>query len=282
MKKLLRIVVALVLLLALGLGIGVFFLDQAVVAAVEKGGTYALGVETKLGGADIGLSSFGLEELSIANPPGFSGEHFVALGNARLEVKTGSILSDQIVAPLFELRGVSVDLDRGKGGTNYGVILKNLERFESKEPAGGQEQTGSGKTVLVEKLRIYDVTARVNLLGAAPITVKIPEIAVDDLDTSGMTAAQIASLLVKTLLTSVMKAGAGILPDDFLKDLGGQLQNVGAVALQITGAVMQEVTGEIEKATEGLGDTGKQIGEAAGKTLEKAGESLKDLLKKKP
>jgi hypothetical protein len=281
MKKLLRILAVLVLLLVVLLGIGVLFIDRAVVAAVEKGGTYALGVETKLDGADIGLGSFGLEGLSVANPPGFEGAHFLVLGTGQLEVETGSILADQIVAPLLELREVTVELDRGKDGTNYGVILKNLERFESKDEAPEPPEEG-GKTVLVQKLRIHDVTAHVNLIGVAPITVTIPEIAVDDLDSSGMTAAQIASLLVRTLLTSILQAGGGILPDDILKDLGGQLQNVGTVALEITGDVVKGVTGEIEKATEGLGEAGKAIGEAAGDTLEKAGDSLKDVLKKKP
>ena len=218
MKKLLRILAVLALLLVVLLGIGVLFIDRAVVTAVEKGGTYALGVETELDSADIGLGSFGLEGLSVANPPGFEGAHFLALGSANLEVETGSILSEQIVAPLLELREVSVDLARGKGGTNYGVILKNLERFESKDEPSESPEAG-GKTVLVQRLRIHDVTARVNLIGVAPITVTIPEISVDDLDTGGMTAGQIASLLVRTLLTSILQAGSGILPVDMLKDL---------------------------------------------------------------
>ncbi len=269
MKKILRVLLVLLVLVVVALVIGMVFIDRAVVAAVEKGGTYALGVETELGSADVGLGSFAMEGLSIANPPGFSNEHFVELGSARLEVKTDTILSDQIVAPLFEVRAVAVDIDRNKEGTNYGVILKNLERFESKEPKP-EEQPGPSKTVLLEKVRIYDVTATVKVLPmggeATRFTVQIPEIAVDDLDSGGMTAAEITSLLVRTILTSVLKAGKGILPEDLLKDLGAQLENVEAVALEITGEALKEVT-------EGLGEAGKE--------LEKAAEdALKDVFKR--
>ncbi len=276
MKKILRVLIVLLVLVVVALGIGVVFIDRAVAAAVEKGGTYALGVETELGSADVGLGSFGMKKLSIANPPGFSNEHFVELESAKLEVQTDTILSDQIVAPLFEVRSVAVDIDRNKGGTNYGVILKNLERFESKEPKP-EEQPGPSKTVLLQKVRIYDVTATVKFLPmggeATRFTVQIPEIAVDDLDSSGMTAAEIASLLVRTILTSVLEAGKGILPADLLQDLGGQLENVGSVALEITGEVLKGVT-------EGLGEAGKGLGEAAEETVEKASETLKDILKR--
>jgi hypothetical protein len=288
MKKLPRFLIVLAVLFVVTLVVGVLFLDRAIVVAVEKGGTYALGVETKLEKAHLGFGTMSLTSLEVANPPGFSEPRFLALGSGRLEVETGSVLSDKIVAPILELSEVSVDLERGRDGTNYGVILKNLERLQAK-PGGKEggarplpEETGSSKTVRVEKIRIRNVAARVDLLGAAPITVRIPEIVVDHLDTSEMSVADMVSLLVRTLLTSVVQSGAGVLPDDLLKDLGGQLGNVGTVALQISGDVVKNVSGELQKAAEGLGEAGKQVGEAAGETLEKAGESLKGILKKKP
>ncbi len=54
MKLVLRIFVGFVLLFVLFIGLVFLFLDSIVVKAVEESGTYALGVETTLEGADIG------------------------------------------------------------------------------------------------------------------------------------------------------------------------------------------------------------------------------------
>jgi hypothetical protein len=144
-----------VLVLAI-LGFGAILLvDSLAEQAVERGGTHALGVETRLESASIGITSgqFGLDGLAIANPPGFERPDFFALRAARLELPLKHLLDPRVTIPALELEGIAVDLERNSKGTNYGVILDNLSRFEAGagKPGGERKEVeGEGKTYKVE------------------------------------------------------------------------------------------------------------------------------------
>src|SRR5262245_9852982 len=98
MKALKRILLVAAAVLLVGLGALFLFLDPIVAKAIETGSNYATGVETHGGGVDASLLSghFGLDHLSLANPPGFAAEPFLKLGSARATWQNGSILSDTI------------------------------------------------------------------------------------------------------------------------------------------------------------------------------------------
>ena len=114
MKLIRRLIAVCVVLFLLALG-GIFlFIEPAVVAVVEKGGTHALGVDTRLASANIGIFSgeFGLTGLSIDNPPGFEAEHFLDLAETAVDVEMGSLTSDKIVIPRILVSGVTLVLER--------------------------------------------------------------------------------------------------------------------------------------------------------------------------
>ncbi len=280
MKLVWRILLGLVALLVV-IGLGVFlFVDSLAAQAIERGGSYALGVPTELGSADIGMFSgeFGLQGLRVANPPGFERPDFLALESGRLEVTLGSLMSDRVTAPLLELQGIGLDLERNEKGTNYGLILENLERFESGEAPPPEEEEAGGKTFVIDRLVVRDIQAHVDLLPAGgqatELTLSIPEIVMEDLGSDGLTASQICALVVKTLLTAAIRAGAGVLPDDLLKDLRGRLQGLESVAFEIPGGVVEDVKGALEDAAKGIGgEAGKAVGEA--------GKKLDELFRKK-
>jgi hypothetical protein len=276
MKLVLRILIGVgVVFLLLALG-AVFLIDSLAVQAVERGGSYALGVPTGLDSADIGLFSgeFSLAGLSVANPPGYERPEFLTLREARLEVATGSVLSERIRVPLLELSGIALDLEKNAQGTNYGAILDNLGRFESGNATPAEEEAaGGGKSFVLERLVVRDVTARIDLLPmggeATEITLSIPEIVLENFGQE-LSLAEICSLVVKTILSASLKAGAGVLPADFLEDLGGRLKGLEA----LPGKVVQQVGGAIDQAT-------RELSGEAGKALQGAGEKLKGLLEKK-
>src|SRR5262245_41296811 len=122
--------VAVVVVVGLG---SLLWIDSLTRSAIERGGTYALGVETRLEDASIGLVSgeFGLAGLTVANPPGFAQPHFFALRSAHLALPLGQLVEERITIPALELEGITLDLERGAEGTNFARILDHLARFES-------------------------------------------------------------------------------------------------------------------------------------------------------
>jgi hypothetical protein len=284
MKRALRWgLLTVLVVLALGLG-ALAWLDSLTRAAVEHGGRYALGVETTLEEARVGLlaGEFGLTGLEVANPPGFAQPCFFSLRSARLELPLRRLLEDRVTIPALELEGVSLDLERGAQGTNFGRILEHLSRFES---ASGAPEDGAakaeGKTYHVQRLLIRDIRASVQLIPAGgaltKLEVAVPAIAVDDL-ASDMTLAQICAVVVEVVLRAALEAGHGVVPAELLGELRGRLDG-------LQGLAQQRLTKELEDLGEKLGQRAQDLGPGAEKALQKAGaefgERFDGLLKKK-
>lgn len=281
MKLGLRLFLGLVLFVILAGG-AVFFIDSLVEQAVERGSTHALGVETRLDGASIGLLSgdFALTQLTVSNPPGFEQPLFFELRAAQLELPLSKLMEECITIPALVLEGITLDLERNSKGTNYGVILDNLARFESGEAPAPHEPGGGGggdKTFLLQKLVIRDIRAVVNLLPAGgdltKLSLSVPEIVVEDLG-SEMTLAEICVLVVKTVVQAAASAGGGVLPAELLQDLRGRMEGLEGLARGKLGT-------ELGKLEESLGAEAKKLGPEAEKALRGASEKLDGLLKKK-
>ena len=251
--------------------IGLFLsLDALAKAAVEHAGTSALGVETRLESADIGVFSgeFRLRGLAVANPEGFEEEHFLALDEGYLELSLASLAGERIEAPLLELSGISIALERSLGGTNYGVILDHMGSGEEEAPPEGEPQgepdSGSGKAFVIDRIVIRDVEARVRLSAAGigtGATISIDEITIEDMGEREYTIAELSSLVVRTLLAAVLRSGG--LPSELGAGLESSLAGLGGVTFQISGETVKLVEGSeavIEEASEvlrGLFDRGE-------------------------
>lgn len=277
MKRPLRLAFGLVLLLVLVCVGALFFIDSLAGQAVERGGTHALGVETRLDDASIGLLSgeFGLDGLTVANPPGFARPDFFSVRSARLELPLTRLLDQRVTIPALELEGITIDLERNARGTNYGVILDNLSRFESgTEQPGGEPAAKDAKVFELQKLVIRDVRATVDLVPAGGDLTKldfaVPEIVVADL-ASDMTLAQLSALVVKVVIRGAIQAGEGIVPAELLADLRGRMDGLRDVA---RGRIEREL-GALEG---GLREQAKKLGPEAEKALEKAGDELNQAL----
>lgn len=262
--------VALALLLILVIG-AFLFLDSIARSAIERGGSYALGVDTTLASADVGVFSgeFALAGLKVANPPGYAEESFLELERGGLALDVGSLFGDRIEAPLLELEGVKIALERAGGGTNYDVLLENLERLQSPDAGGGtggappaDEDGGGGKSFVLERVVIRDVEARLRL-GAAGLgagaTVTIEEIALEDLGSRSYTIAEITALVVRALLAAALSHGGDLIPSDLAGSLRASLGDLGGLNIEIASDTVDEV---------------REVGEK----LEEAGKALKGLL----
>jgi hypothetical protein len=263
------------------LGTGaVLFVDSLVSQAVERGGTHALGVETRLEGASIGLLSgeFALTDLAVSNPPGFEQPDFFALRAARLELPFSTLLEERITIPALVLEGITLDIERNSKGTNYGVILDNLERFESGEaPPPEESGGGKGKSFLLQRLVLRDIRAQVNLVPAGGdltrLSLSVPGIAIEDIG-SDMTLAEICALVVKTVVQATVSAGAGVLPEELLKDLRGRVEG-------LEGVTRARLDAEFGKLAEKLQGEAKKLGPEAEKAVREASEKLDGFFKKK-
>ena len=300
MKILLRIVLVLVLVLVALVGLGVATLDSTVARIIEEGGTYAMGVDTNVESTDVGVLSgeFSMTGLTVANPEGFTTPAFLGVRGAATAVDLGTVRSEKIVAPLLELDGVDLHLERRDGKTNYGVILENLAHLGGEggggEPSEPAPSEGPSQAFLVERIVLRDITATIDLLpvagDASKVTLGLEELEITDLDTEGLAMAELFDLVIQTLLAATLQAGDGLLPADLLQDLGGKLQGLEGAAFQLKGELKTEVEGALEakkdeliqEATDRLkelgGEAGKQLGETLGSEVD---QQLKGLFKKK-
>lgn len=280
MKWIRRLLVLAVVLVALVVGALFLFLEPAVVAVVEKGGTHALGVETRLADAKIGFLSgeFGLSGLSVDNPPGFEADHFLDMSVTDVQVAMGSLMTDRVEIPRVLVSGVSLVLERNANGTNYDVLLENLERLsgpkqDGEPPAEGEgdgeppaeEEGAPGKKLVIGELVLREIGAEVSLFAVGgertTIPIHLPEITIRNLGgEEGATVDVVYSQLIEELLEAVVAAGGDRLPAEFLNDLRGDLEAFGKEQLQ------EQVDDIRKKAEEKVGAEGvKQIEDAADK-----------------
>lgn len=291
MKKLARLlVVVLVALVALGVA-AVLFVDSLTRSAVERGGSYALGVPTTLEKASIGIFSgaFALRGLSVANPPGFAEPAFFAMRSAELELPLQNLTGKRIEIPALVLSGITLDLERNARGTNYGTILANLERFQS-APGGGsaagadQDPRGSGKVFRLGALVLRDIRATVQLLPQAGdltrVELAIPEVRVQGL-ANDLSMAELCALVVRTVVDAAVRQGGDTLPIELLEDLRGQVEDLEASArAQLEEAAAEAQQGLDQELQEAAKKLGPEAEAAAKKASEALGNSLGGLLER--
>lgn len=278
-RKLLFAVGALLAVIILVFVVALFWIDSIAKTAIERGGTYAMGVKTTVDSADVGIFSgtFGMTKLNVANPTGFDGPHFFNLGSGSVSANLGSINSDVIEVPKLTLEGVKVNLERTSKGSNYQAILDNLKKFESKEPAAKKE--AEGKKFVVKELVVRDVEVRVQALGLPAVTVPIHEIKLNNVGTAegGMTMGQITGVVVKAILATAAEAGGDIIPGDVLGELKGglaQLEGVGKFGVEVIGKAGESA----QKLAEGLSKIGEDAGEAVKKGAEGVIKGIEGLI----
>ncbi|MGD9688542.1 MAG: hypothetical protein AB7K52_03740 [Phycisphaerales bacterium] len=302
MKKLIRRVLALGVLLVILVIAGVVLLivnvNSIARKGIEAGGTYALGVPTTVKGVDIGLFSgeASLSGLNVANPQGFTGSHFLALGDGTVAVSLGTLQKDVVEIPTFALSGIDVKLQRTGDGSNYSVILDNLKKVSGgsdpgakPEPAPSPAPSGSEKKFIVRNLTIKNVSVELDMLGAGGDVGKvlndatkfkatIPEIQLKDVGQtgsgvggSGVTIGQLSSIIVQAVLSAA--ADKGGFPADIVSDLQGRIANLGDLK-----DLGMSIGGQAKEALEKAGGAVKEKVEEGKKALEDAKKGLEGLL----
>ncbi len=260
-KKLAIVFGGLLVLLAVA-GVVVFVsIDAIAKAAIERGSTYALGVQTTLGSADIGIFSgeFRMKDLDVANPEGFTSDSFFRLGEGFVAVSLGSLRQDTVELQTLALDGVQMNLEKKGSSSNFGVITDNLKRFESGDAGQPGDPAEPGKNFVIREIVITDINVTVDLLPIGGtmnrIEVPIEQVRLTDVGNDGFTTAEMTALVIKAIMAAVVENAAN-LPADLVNDLGGALGNLASLReLGITQSV------DINKINE-IKDAGKSVSDA--------------------
>lgn len=286
-------IIGLVLLFVVGGIVLTLSINSIAKKGIEVGGTSALGVETKLSKASIGLFSgkFGLTGLDVSNPTGYPSPLFVHLGDAKVAVSLGSLTKDTIEVPEFTMDGLDVRLERRNGKSNYDVILANLEKFTGGSGTSTPKPTetkkeGQGKKLIVKELTLKNITIHADMVdGTTPgladiakVTVPIPEIKLQNVGQtgsgvggSGVTIGELSSIIVQTIMAAAVEKG-GVLPDQLLGELKTRLSGLGG--LKGLDLKMLGEGGSVKAIGEQFGAKVTDLGSGAKKAVEDATKGL--------
>lgn len=282
MKKILIALVVIVLVVVLGIvglvAVGLSQIDNIMKMGIEKGGTYATGVDTTVTSVDVSLTkgTFDMDGFMLANPPGFDTPHFIALADTNVTLNTSATSTQVITLSNLTLSGIDLILDKGANPSNYNAVLNNLKRFESGEKGPPPAESEAMK-VVIDSLVIEDVGVRLaNMPGigavAGDVAVRVPRIELQNVGKDNpMSMGEVIGLVVKTVLAASIEAGGGIIPGDVLGELQGGLGSLKSLSdLGITGV------GDIGKAIEGQIGAATEQAKKAAEELQKQAEGIQD------
>ncbi|MFG0320335.1 MAG: hypothetical protein ACF8XB_23890 [Planctomycetota bacterium JB042] len=281
MKKLL----ILLLLLVVGGVVGVgMFAGTAIEKGVETGGSWAFGSDTALGGASLNLlgGSVGLNELTVANPQGFSEGNAIRVGDLGVKTDVGSLMSDVIEVEFIDIASPELTLELSTGGTNLGALLdhlderaKSLSSGESKPEPAPEDDGKPGKKLKVGRVTIdgAKVHLKQSVLLSGGTTVELPKLELKDIGGGGdsVTLPQLFEQILGAIMAATAKTGA--LP----ADLQGLLdREIAKEALANVRQTVDRMSGELKKAAEGLSEGLEKGVEGIADEGKKAVDDLKE------
>lgn len=252
-----RIAIALGVLALLALGF-LLALDRIAAASIERAGKWALGVDTALGSANIGLWSgqFELRELQVANPPGFTSPHFLELRSGALALPLARVLSDSVVVERLELEGVRLVLEQREGKLNSREILANVKGLAKEEQGKPkQEPAGEGKAYALRRVVVRDIDVSFDLLPPLPArALRIDRIEIEDVGTesSMVDLAGVVARITAAIVAAALEQSGDLVPPEWRQEIEGAL-----------GALEWSEEGLLKKLGAGLGNTGEAIQQGA-------------------
>jgi hypothetical protein len=278
MKKLLIILASVAVFLIIVVIIAFSQVNRIVKKRIELGVSYALGVNTTLNNAKIGImrGESTISGLNVSNPDGFKSNHFMTMKKADVALTVRALLRHKVEVSSLTLDGIDINLEKQHGKANYNVIMENLTKFEGSLPQQ------NGKKFIIRDLTIRDIKITVDLLpiggNLTRTEANIPEIHLKDVgsDTNqGILLSELSGVVTKAVFASLVEKGVN-LPGEVLKDLGkglAGLASVGKFGLKVVGKVTI-------KTFEIAGDVIKGVGKGLEKGVEGIGKGIENILDK--
>jgi len=194
----------------LALAFLVFYMGRNLIVerSVEAGGEYALGVETSLASAEVGLTHgrCELNKYKIDNPEGFEQEEFLTINKFVFDIEAGSIFDEVVVIDSLIIDGLVLNLEQIDANGNYVQILNHIKELDMGESSDSERKLIVRKALLSELTLNTAVTimGKKQHEGSSSIDgFELTNIGGND----GMTVSQLSAFLVKTLINKSLSSG---------------------------------------------------------------------------
>lgn len=271
-RKILSVVLGVIVVLVVLIVVLVHLFGNSVLkAGIETAASKSLNVGVSIDDVDLSImgGKIGFQKLVIDNPPGYQHDKLLELGDARIAVEIGSLLTDTVNIKEIKLDGLNVVVEQKGLSNNLQDIIKAIPKPEAKE---GEEP--AGKKLHIDNLEITNTKVKVKLL---PVpgktdTVTLPLSTIKMTDLGGDNKLNTAALVGKVLLAiagGIAKEGADVLPKEMIDSLASELKRLEEVT-----SVLLDEGGKILKE-------GKDVGKEAIETGKDIAEGIKGILKPK-
>ena len=229
MRKIVYGLAVLSLLVVVGLVVLALSLNSIVRSGIETFGPEVIGVSVKV--HSVSLSPFSgqgrLKGLVVGNPEGFKTPSAFELDEVRFAVKPRSLLSSTIVIDEIYVRGPRFTYETNLKDSNFGVIMKNIEKFAGgpKQPKKTQAHppAQASKKLRIAELSFLEGKAAVSsrVLGGKALEVSLPDLQLKDIGgKDGAMPAQCAAQIMKEVMTSVVRSSTRLSKENISKALG--------------------------------------------------------------
>lgn len=208
-----------VILIIVALAVSYFARNVVVAWAIEKSGTYALGVDTHLGSANLSLGAGSLElhNYKVDNPEGYPDDGFLDINYGSLTVNAGSVFSDTVEVDSLILDGIKVRLIQNGDKGNFMEIMNHARDMD-------YDTSSSETMVKVHKLAVrniaVDASLKIKNLANIDKSFTIENINLSNVGgDNGSTISKISAIIIQEILNKAVIKGKGQLSDQFGKSL---------------------------------------------------------------
>jgi hypothetical protein len=251
-KTLKRIITTFLMLIIIGGVILYFTLNGIVRKSIARGATDSLNLQTDVGGVAINIlkGSFGISDLKIASPSGFTAPHMLTLAQSGVGVTYSQLRKQPIHIDALAINKPQFVVEQANGKFNFQVLTDRPDepRPSSSEPI----------KLIIDKLTVKDasVIIRPGIPGLdvsmKEIVVPLPELELRNIgnadgNQNGAAMRDVVLVLVDALVSKAQQSG----------NLPQQLQTALSDGIK---QVENQIRNEVGKQLKGLDKTLKDVG----------------------
>jgi len=259
--RVIKWLVLIVLVLLIGGGIALYLnLNGIVRRTVQDQATQQLGVQTTLGGANVGLFSgnVALNDLQISSPNGFAAPKMFTLGGTKVDVSYGQLRADPKHVESITIDAPKLVIEQSGGQFNFKALMDQMPKGEPKTEDPNQKPM----KLIIDKLRVNNPTVVVrpgNLSGIAgatglklpeELTLAIPSIEMSDVGSGegNQNGAALMDVVMTVITTMAAKASdSDQLPPELKQLMHLNLKDVTANLSEVAKSKVASVVGDATK-----------------------------------
>jgi hypothetical protein len=177
--KAIGLLIGILLLVIVGLGVYVVMNSGGLIkSAVETYGPRYLGVDVRLGSADISLTegTGELRGLVIGNPQGFDGPHAFSLGAIKVGIDPMAQSESLITVRNIEIDSADLAMIAKGTNTNLQALMANLSSDSPAESAPAEEAAGPEPKIIIENFAFTNARTSLSSDILGDKAVEIPDI----------------------------------------------------------------------------------------------------------